>query len=708
MKGPAKNDDKHGKKTRDPLVIQRLKSCLEKGEPRTVRYSIVPCDLKKATESFHGKRVVRHTLSQQAEDQALYRKCTGMLANSLLLQKLSAGEDLPKINKTLYDQCWSAWDKRRRPSQVNKKTAKNHEKTTSNPAVPYLDTLLEITNFDVTTLPNPVLFELRSTTTRDMETVAVNHVVENFPRRVNNYILWRLANLPVAHNLSNKVLRRVGKVVSKFALKGSSELSTQLVSEDTLPGVTSVLQEVADVVRPLIPLNPRLSVKKSFRDNANRLLPFLASVSREFERVQVERRAFMQSNNDVLRSMTPVERRTVLRTEWLQRGFRLCGKPFSLLPDWQVKPVFVDYADTQLKTLFGSKMGSLEFFEKHVFDLPRRLRRPNWYFGGFRTNGVELHVRLVALASRQPSSPNSLELKHAGYQIPVPENPVHPLKVPRGIYRITQTRYDTPCLPVEELRQVEAILVDPGLNKPVAVRQLKLSDADDAVNIDEKSTTWSVTAKEYYQQTKVDSFTRREKQRRSSRSLYRSTLDSLRHTTKKTAQLESFHAYAGVVLRDIKVLRRELCSRYRRVSRYLQQKNKNRFLDKLADRLTKPREENVTPVVFFGDGTFRSRLGTRAVPRKEIVQRCSHRAITFVLSEYNSSKCCPVTGCDGKMKDVPETHRIRHCTSVSTAESPCAFTTKRIDRDDCATISLARCAYDALRYNQRPSQFCRE
>ena len=157
--------------------------------------------------------------------------------------------------------------------------------------------------------------------------------------------------------------------------------------------VESVLKEVGSVLHPLIPDNPRKSVTKSFRDNTSVLLPFLHHISTQFERVIDERRQLY--SNPKLQHLSRPQRRKLLQPLFTEKRLLLPGKPFGLLPDWKLQPVFVDYATTQLETMFGKELGTLSNFQNNVFNLQKvkQLKKDDWYFMGFRTNGLwETHL----------------------------------------------------------------------------------------------------------------------------------------------------------------------------------------------------------------------------------------------------------------------------------------------------------------------------
>jgi len=718
-------DDEKGKPRRNKSDVEReILADKQEGESSQLRYYIIPCDLKQALTGFQHKRKFRELMDTCATTQGVYRKLTGCFANFVILHHVENGKDCPQINKTFYDQCWSAIDNKvqflkaklgaRKPSKSKRNKKPKEPKEKSNGFTPLLNHMIESTGLELSCLPQPVQFEMRSPTTRDMAVSALNHVEINLEKRIASYVLWRLGNLPSAKYARNKSIRKLTKQVVTRVMKGQDELEENFEIEDKaleISEVNSVLQEVSGVVKPLIPASLRKSVSKSFRDNAHQLLPFLHHISTCLQRVRLRRNAIYEEKVDQLNLQSSSMRRKILQRVFQEEGLRFPGKPFSILPDWQLQPVFVDYASTQLQTLFGSEIGSVQFFQEHVFDLHRirHLIKPDWHFMGFRTNGVELHVRLGCLKVRRPPSTNSLSLVDAGYKLPKPKQPVDATAGGRGVYRILQDRYDIAMVSEDTEDNIKAILIDPGVIKPVSVREVKLSSCTSAASILNKSKTWHVDEDTYKQDTMWGASRKMESQRRASKyRKYPEILKLLGKTTKRTCELNTYMAYLRCLFSNLRPLFRELSSKQRRIVRYNIKKSIQKCMDKLADRIMKKPKDapsDEVRVVFYGDGRFRPQKGHVSVPTKKVIKYCSYRGIIVVLSERGTSKYCP-SCTDGQMKDIGGRRRIRRCTSDPNAVSPCVFTYTDIDRDDCATISMALCASQAIKSHTRPVQFC--
>ena len=387
------------------------------------------------------------------------------------------------------------------------------------------------------------------------------------------------------------------------------------------------------------------------------------------------------------------------------------GIPFSLLPSWKLQAVFVDYAETQLETMFGKSFKDMRIFEK-VFSVSRLKGRKHqdWAMSGFRTNGVELHIRMEALQSRRPVATNCESLKKAGYKIPFPKDPIDVMTKDRGVYKVSQSRFDNQLITMEE--DLVIVAVDPGVSKVISVRETHLQHSTSTADIMANSYCWSITNDEWKLSTRYGLSQKWEKRRRSGSRRYPNVLAALRLTRRKTACITTFLDYVMTYASDLKVLIRELTSRSRRVTRYLSSKNSQRALAKLSWRLCRGDKENkdchstAKRIIFYGDGSFRAKKGYPTVPTKGAVRSCCQSTLSFMLQEYGSSKYCPECGCE--MKDVHGAYRIRRCTNDPTATDPCHFSCHPIDRDESATVSLTLCASQALLSHKRPDQFCRK
>ena len=642
--GSKQDPDLARARRRTSLGEQAIKAGAKQGDSTAIRYSIICRDLKTSLKGFSNKARFMEIFDSQARTQGVYRKVVGLLANAVVQQCTEAGELPPPINKTFFDRCWSAIDRARKKNSKSTSTKKGSQHTkkgsqsnsdetdiqSTNVITPYLERFTQETGFNVCDLPAPVPFDTRQATARDMETVAVNHIVVMLEKRLHAYFCWRIANIPSAHHVKLKIVRGIARKLVSRSMKGSTELEAGFHPDISHDEVAAVLNEVGREIRPIIPTNPRQSVSKSFRKNAHLLLPLLRHISSEFGRVNTERRNIKTALLSQIphHTMSRSQIRSLLTPLYCAHGLLLPGKEFALLPDWQVTPAFVDYTTTELETLFGKKLGQLNIFEQEIFDLSRTRKhiQPDWHLMGFRTNGVELHLRFGALQCRHPDTPNVADLKDAGYCIRAPKFPIDMVTAQRGVYRVTESRFDNEVVPPEHADSIKIVVVDPGVCKVVCVREIMLNKCSDAKIIKKNSVVWDVTEKEWKKQMNSDMTIKMERKRRRWQCTYRNTLERLHRTRKKTAIWNTYVEYATTIVRHLRSLSRELSSRARRVTRWLSQKNTMRAMDKLADRLCgmdkkgNKDEPGVRRVVFYGDGLFKAKRGHVSVPNKSLVE----------------------------------------------------------------------------------------
>lgn len=92
----------------------------------------------------------------------------------------------------------------------------------------------------------------------------------------------------------------------------------------------------------------------------------------------------------------------------------------------------------------------------------------------------------------------------AGYKVSVPSKKVDVLENERGVYRITENRYDNKKMKSKDLNKVDGVTVDPGLGKVVCVRSTPLEYSGSASEILEHSTVWDISSKQYREMAAYD------------------------------------------------------------------------------------------------------------------------------------------------------------------------------------------------------------
>jgi hypothetical protein len=374
---PPLKTDKKPRRNKSAAEQRLMESCQE-GEKTTCRFSIIRCDLTNAMKGFDMKRKFLQHFDSEARTQGSYRLVVGWIANYIMLRAVEYEEALHEIDKPFFDRIWSALDR----AVINKKTG---GVDAGNSFTSSVEEFLENSGVPIGDLPDPVPFELRSPTTRDMATVAINSIVINFQARLRAYILFRVANCASTLETTNEKMRRLATRITNLAMKGNLVLPESLETDSTIDrnALEEILRECGSVILPLIPIDPRCSIEASLRKNAHLLMPFLHFISSTFEenrtRVREVRKRYESHAKNLRRGLTIKDFR--------KEGLLMNGIPFSLLPSWKLQAVFVDYAETQLETMFGKSFKDMRIFEK-VFSVSRLKGRKHqdWAMSGFRTN----------------------------------------------------------------------------------------------------------------------------------------------------------------------------------------------------------------------------------------------------------------------------------------------------------------------------------
>ena len=86
-------------------------------------------------------------------------------------------------------------------------------------------------------------------------------------------------------------------------------------------------------------------------------------------------------------------------------------------------------------------------------------------------------------------------------------------------------------------------------------------------------------------------------------------------------------------------------------------------------------------------------------------------ALTFLLDEFKTSKCCP--GCGSNLEDKDNNYRIRRCTNdPGTSKNSCSLSTTlkpyECNRDKSTVLNMARIAHDVMSSLKWPNYLKRE
>lgn len=683
------------------------------------RYMVIALNLETSIKKgYENKKNIIAEFSHIADYEGTVRHLVGLFANYLA----SKHGSLPApLNKTFLDRVWSAIEKWvYEPDTASKKS----------------DTItVEVGNFLKTCgftnlreiLGTKVNFDLRQRTTDDMRVSYVNHIAINFENRVRSYAKYLLSN--------------VEAIVQEYPLvKDRGPLVTQLVnsilrptSDNDLPNQIRQIPEVAEFidngrtcVQTLLssvntdnkePEQSEKPLSYALKAVPHLAIPFLTWMSCQGSYVRDRIRQILEESKKM--GLSRKERKVSITNQMKTQKCYIPPKSFSLLPYFKLQRCFVDYCSTEVETMFG-KAVSMNSILEHMLDLDQipQMKNSSMCLAGFRTDGFTLEVRLASLAQNRPYSPNTNHLDESGYNFPNPKGGgVDVVSQDRGIYRITEKRYDNYPVELDDVKDLDVRLVDPGVKNPVTVRYVGLEHADDVNKIIHNSDTWCISSDEYRTLSAYDVVKNRHVLRCRKNKKYQRALRALTKERKKTAIHGDVLSYCCTVASHFVVFQKEMMHRQRSKSRRLHQKKRQSAIAQIADKIVssthlqsytpykKKGEKQKRVIVIWGDGTYQTPKGCISVPRKVLAHAVSCKTLTFATSEYRSSCACPICE-DGTMEDTCKGSRMRRCNSNSlTPNNPCIFSTSPIDRDNLATISMARISYDALVLQSRPVQY---
>jgi len=291
-------------------------------------------------------------------------------------------------------------------------------------------------------------------------------------------------------------------------------------------------------------------------------------------------------------------------------------KRFAFLPIWKLSAAMVEYVYSGLavnwtKDAFDSepRVDSIagDLFPDLTF-IPQLKYRPghpkfkHWYLEGFRTNGVELQLRLVCCQGDTPSAFNAANLCKRGYQlseaprkVPAKEQVVDSNQKARDMtrFRGTVKLYQDHCDLVKKVLPEKIVSVDPGENIPIQVGEiskqvpLKAEGTVDgtATTIENYTTFWNTTRTEYCKSAGYVRQQTFETTRRAESPEYAAALERLRHTRRRTCDPETFAAYARIRGETFEAMRREANRLSRKTRKYHTRRRTQQRLDKIADDL---------------------------------------------------------------------------------------------------------------------------
>ena len=689
---------KETKKTRRSSVENEVRGGDTSKETR-VRTSIISTALSTLLQQNRTKKKsITRTLDRLARYGGTYRHLTGIFGAHVLLRLIERRETV-KVDKTFYDRCWACLD---------------HEAggtSSENLYSGMCREFLEGSALDASLFPPTIKSRLRQSVTRDMETSATNLVKIHTMARILRHIHFRLVN--------NDDVFRLLSPVSRYALK---QKIYGCVIDKTFMGELGgldfvhlqVIDELRNELRQPLAQEPDKPLAYNLKKNPEMFYKVLAHISRVAE----------QSSDvhlDILRRIAdkPRSERKGLYNN-MERDSRIEGrvKPFSLTPNWKLQPCFMQYSTTCITSAFEG-YSNLNNFIQREFDVTG-VRRKGYRVSGFRSDGFQVHLSFVALATNKPAPINTDKLKDAGYDFPKPPRKVVGTLAQPGVFTVGEKRVDAAKVPVSERARVRTTVIDPGCVDVVSVRTTSLSGSSPS-DILSNSSCWALSSADYT----IGSGTLIQRGRESKRRSRPGYRDALRDNDKgrcKTANLGSLLGYTKWVARHFEAMYREKNTNGRRRTRFITSRLLQGAVDKLANKIVHSGKtqfpSTTSNVVFFGNGSFRAMKGSAAVPRKKLVRALAIRTTVFMLDEFRTSKMCPGE-CGAVMENVEGEggYRMRRCSNVSDAgvafpPENCPLWARNnrpfvCNRDESATVNMARCSIASLCGRARPPTLCR-
>ena len=289
---------------------------------------------------------------------------------------------------------------------------------------------------------------------------------------------------------------------------------------------------------------------------------------------------------------------------------------FAFLPIWKLSAAMAEYTHTGLAvnwakdafesepsvdSIAGDLFPDLTFIPQLKYP-PGHPRFKHWYLEGFRTNGVDLQLRLICCQGDTPSAFNAANLCKSGYQLDKPprkvqarEQIVHSNQKARDSTRFRGAikLYQDRCDLVKRVLPETVVSIDPGENKPIQVAEissripLKTNGTVDGsmATIEEHTSFWHVARTDYCRDA---GYVRRhtfETARRTENPRYAAALERFRYTRRRTCDPDTFAVYAKTRAETFEAMREEANLLSRKTRKYHTRRRTQQKLDKIADDL---------------------------------------------------------------------------------------------------------------------------
>lgn len=287
-------------------------------------------------------------------------------------------------------------------------------------------------------------------------------------------------------------------------------------------------------------------------------------------------------------------------------------RPFSLPPVWKLQPCYTEHSTTSLRSAFRDYESVEQFVDKE-FDMSS-IRKKGFVVSGLRSDGFQVHLSFIALASKTAVSTNVEELKDVGYVFPKPSSKVDCGDEKSGVYTVGETRIDVEKIPTTERENRRVTVIDPGCDDVVSARTTPLPNFSIQNILQQSLAVLGIHRAHGLFRGLIQ---RGRESKRRSRVAYRGALRDVEMGRKKSANLASKVDNVRWITRHFEAINRETNSNGRRKTRFIMRRILQIAMDRLANRIVKAGRcecPGTKSVVFFGNGSSRPMRGSAALP----------------------------------------------------------------------------------------------
>ena len=396
-----------------------------------IRYMTIQCGLKGACINQNDLEIIQ----ANCISVGCRRTIISLFSNYFAFKRINQNLNPVPLMKQSYDRFWSVLD-----CMSRGETMKTREWDDFNSD----DVFRSMTNFllnagiDPKELPPPVMFEVRSPTTRDMQTSAREHIKRNCYGYVKRFVLQKIDNLKCKRgNNKYRLVKAIQALVLKEKIRDLSDNDhlMKVINQDkwNYDDIKSILYDTWELLNighlwcenikgidkkglnAMLKNRPHL-IMKSLKIMSDFLEDNFINAVEEFETKDIG--GHLDFDTDGLGDINDEDIK--IRSETFKK---LPKAGFNLLPVWKFTPASIELAYTQLCTLFGKNRVNVKDLREGLFNigkipqswsmdkfLNKVKNAPPVFVTSFITNGYQLNVKFIKLEAVSPSYRGSNEL----------------------------------------------------------------------------------------------------------------------------------------------------------------------------------------------------------------------------------------------------------------------------------------------------------